>query len=153
MIQLYLAAPLFSEAQRTWNKSFSNGLLAAIGKRQFKTKTMIILPQELTIKPHYGSLAFAEEAYRKCICHLEYSTAVIAVLDGSQADDGTAFEVGYACAMNIPVIGIRSDPRPGEWNGCNIMLAIGCKKIHTYKENIEYEPLVDNIRMAARKEL
>ena len=30
---------------------------------------------------------------------------VVALVDGAQVDDGTAWEIGYACAMGIPVIG------------------------------------------------
>jgi nucleoside 2-deoxyribosyltransferase len=36
---------------------------------------------------------------------------VIALLDGSQVDDGTAWEIGYAFARGIPVYGIRTDSR------------------------------------------
>ena len=37
--------------------------------------------------------------------------AVVALLDGTQVDDGTAWEIGYAYAKGIPVIGIRTDFR------------------------------------------
>ncbi|MBO4318302.1 MAG: nucleoside 2-deoxyribosyltransferase [Mailhella sp.] len=36
---------------------------------------------------------------------------VVALLDGPQVDDGTAWEIGYACAKGIPVIGLRTDFR------------------------------------------
>jgi len=36
---------------------------------------------------------------------------VVALLDGTQVDDGTAWEIGFAYAKNIPVIGIRTDFR------------------------------------------
>ncbi|HEV3001158.1 MAG TPA: nucleoside 2-deoxyribosyltransferase [Solirubrobacteraceae bacterium] len=38
-------------------------------------------------------------------------TAVLAVLDGSDVDSGTASEIGYAAAYHRPVVGIRSDLR------------------------------------------
>ena len=34
-----------------------------------------------------------------------------AMLDGAQVDDGTAWEIGYAYAKGIPVIGLRTDFR------------------------------------------
>jgi nucleoside 2-deoxyribosyltransferase len=37
--------------------------------------------------------------------------AVLAILDGSDVDSGTAGEVGYACALGIPVVGLRTDLR------------------------------------------
>ena len=36
---------------------------------------------------------------------------VVALLDGAQVDDGTAWEIGYAYAKGIPVIGLRTDFR------------------------------------------
>lgn len=37
--------------------------------------------------------------------------AVVALLDGTQVDDGTAWEIGYAYAKGKPVVGIRTDFR------------------------------------------
>jgi nucleoside 2-deoxyribosyltransferase len=42
---------------------------------------------------------------------IEMADAVLAVLDGSDIDSGTAAEVGYAAAKAIPVVGVRSDFR------------------------------------------
>lgn len=39
------------------------------------------------------------------------SDAVLAILDGSDVDSGTAAEVGYACALGKPVVGLRTDLR------------------------------------------
>jgi nucleoside 2-deoxyribosyltransferase len=38
---------------------------------------------------------------------------VLAILDGSDVDSGTAAEIGYAAALPRPVVGIRTDVRPG----------------------------------------
>jgi nucleoside 2-deoxyribosyltransferase len=153
MLKIYIAAPLFSEAERKWNKALAKSLKEAISKRKFAIEAKITLPQEFELKHHYGSLQFAEEAYSKCIMHLEESNVVIAVLDGCQVDDGTAFEVGYACAKDIPVLGIRTDPRPGEFNGCNAMLSIGCKRIYCYQNNLDHDSVVDGIILAAQRRL
>jgi nucleoside 2-deoxyribosyltransferase len=37
--------------------------------------------------------------------------AVVAVCDGPQVDDGTAWEIGYAYGRNIPIYGLRTDRR------------------------------------------
>jgi len=37
--------------------------------------------------------------------------AMLAVLDGSDVDSGTASEIGYAAALEIPVVGLRTDTR------------------------------------------
>lgn len=44
------------------------------------------------------------EMIRECSC-------VLALLDGSDVDSGTAAEIGYAAALGRPVIGLRSDIR------------------------------------------
>lgn len=38
---------------------------------------------------------------------------VVALLDGPQIDDGTAWEIGFAYGKGIPVIGIRTDFHKG----------------------------------------
>jgi nucleoside 2-deoxyribosyltransferase len=41
------------------------------------------------------------------------ATCVLAFLDGSDVDSGTAAEIGYAAALPRPVVGVRTDLRPG----------------------------------------
>jgi len=42
---------------------------------------------------------------------LAKAEAVVAVCDGPQVDDGTAWEIGYAYGRNIQVFGLRTDAR------------------------------------------
>lgn len=42
---------------------------------------------------------------------LERADGVLAVLDGTDVDSGTAAEIGYAMAKGIPIVGIRTDTR------------------------------------------
>ena len=42
---------------------------------------------------------------------IDDSDAVVALLDGPQVDDGTAWEIGYAYAKGKPIVGIRTDFR------------------------------------------
>ena len=51
--------------------------------------------------------------------------AVLAVLDGTDVDSGTAAEIGYAAALGRPVVGLRTDIRPGGENpGCAVNLQV-----------------------------
>jgi nucleoside 2-deoxyribosyltransferase len=52
---------------------------------------------------------------------------VIAVLDGADADSGTAFEMGVAHAMGKPIVGVRTDYRAGAEHGVNIMCSRACR--------------------------
>lgn len=61
-----------------------------------------------------------------CKNALDECNLVVALLDGPQVDDGTAWELGYAYAKGIPAVGIRTDARyGGETQGgrINAMLA------------------------------
>lgn len=39
------------------------------------------------------------------------AAGILAILDGDDVDSGTAAEIGYACALGRPVVGLRSDLR------------------------------------------
>jgi nucleoside 2-deoxyribosyltransferase len=56
---------------------------------------------------------------------LQQADAVLAVLDGTDVDSGTAAEVGFAAACRLPVVGLRSDKRQaGENDGCSVNLQV-----------------------------
>jgi nucleoside 2-deoxyribosyltransferase len=51
---------------------------------------------------------------------------VLAVLDGTDVDSGTAAEIGYARARGKPVVGLRTDLREGGENaGTAVNLQVG----------------------------
>ena len=54
---------------------------------------------------------------------LDRAKVVVAVLDGPDVDSGTAWEVGYAFAKGILVVGVRFDYRQsGEDGSVNLMI-------------------------------
>ena len=53
----------------------------------------------------------------------ERADIVVAIIDGADADSGTAWEMGYAYAKGIPVIALRTDFRHvGACEHVNLML-------------------------------
>jgi nucleoside 2-deoxyribosyltransferase len=62
-----------------------------------------------------------EEIFSRCKHHLDNADMVIALLDGPQVDDGTAWEIGYfyrGKREGAKIIGIRTDfRRAGESAG------------------------------------
>lgn len=53
------------------------------------------------------------------------SVAMLAVLDGSDVDSGTAAEVGFAAALEIPIVGVRTDTRvTGDNDGAIVNLQV-----------------------------
>ncbi len=115
-MRIYIAAPLFSAAEREYNSKLGC-MLERLGHEVF-------LPQ----RECSGS---REEIFRCCLSGIESSELVVAVLEGSACDDGTAFEVGYAYALGKPIFGLRTDFRNvGEHGGAvNLMLASACRCI------------------------
>ena len=99
-MKIYQAGPLFTEAERAWHRAF--------GERLKEAGFEAVWPGDL-ISPGDGlSARQIMETDRDALlsCH-----AVVALLDGPQVDDGTAWEIGYAFAKGIPVVGLRTDFR------------------------------------------
>lgn len=114
---IYLAGPLFSTAERNYNLELANYLReGALG---------VFLPQEECV-----GLSGPGEIYEKCVEGIRGASVVVAVLDGPDADSGTSWELGYAVARGIPVIGLRTDFRQhGDDGGLNLMLSQSCTGI------------------------
>ncbi|MGO9019663.1 MAG: nucleoside 2-deoxyribosyltransferase [Syntrophobacteraceae bacterium] len=131
-MKIYFAGPLFSEAEREWIRSTIQKIetLAA----QHSAKLEIIFPYDLIPQEEIQSLGTnaKHEIFSRCKSHLDDADLVIAMLDGPQVDDGTAWEIGYYYAKKSPeqkIIGIRTDfRRAGESEGAivNPMLECSC---------------------------
>ena len=86
----------------------------------------IMLPQDYKHDDRFNDQKAFGLIFRACLEAIDASHCVIAWLDGPDADSGTSFEVGYAYAKGIPVIGIRTDFRLNQERGVNIMLSRAC---------------------------
>jgi len=102
MKTVYLAAPLFSEAECDFNRKLK-GELHNLGFKVF-------LPQEDSNNVH-DMTNRQEIIFNKNLTGLENSDLIVAVIDGADVDSGTAWEIGYAFAKGKPVIGLRTDFR------------------------------------------
>lgn len=112
---IYFAAPLFTLGERNFNSSLTENL------RQAGLK--VFLPQEECQGTH-------EEMFATCLKGVGEASIVVAILDGADADSGTCWEVGYACAKGIPVLGVRTDFRgTGDTEGFNLMLKFSCRTV------------------------
>ena len=101
-MHLYLAGPLFTQAERAWNRRLAD-LIAAGGHSVF-------LPQE-----EVQAIATLDAAtiFGVDVDGVRSADAVLAVVDGADPDSGTSFEVGLAFALGIPVVLVRTDFRAG----------------------------------------
>ena len=141
-MKIYFAGPLFSEADRLWIRSTIKKI-ETLG-RSLGVVVEIIFAYDLITVEEINSLGAnaRREIFSRCKNHLNDTEMVIALLDGTQVDDGTAFEVGYfyrGKPEGAKIIGIRTDFRnAGESAGSvvNAMIEISCDRIARSTEEL-----------------
>lgn len=129
-MKIYLAGPLFTLAERKFNEVLTNALkIEYPGIR-------VILPQKkgrelaaLKAKKLVSKKQFLRKMYKYSIFSIEKCDAVVAILDGADADSGTCIELGYAKAIGKRIIGVRTDFRGSEDRGLNLMISGICSRI------------------------
>ena len=125
-LNLYIAAPLFSQAELEFNIKVKEIL-----SPYFK----VFLPQEnaglliemvkngMTI-PKAGKLVFNRD-----LKTIKKMNLILIILDGQTVDEGASFELGYGFAKNKKCFGLQTDPRKPFLTGNNAMIAYSCQKI------------------------
>ena len=142
-MKIYFAGPLFSEAERDWIVK-AKGQILATAKTKPAIAITIVSPYYLITQEEINSLGEKAkfEIFSRCRSNLEDSDILIALLDGTQVDDGTAWEIGYFYAKKLPeqkIIGIRTDfRRSGECEGAliNAMIECSCDRIVRSREEL-----------------
>ena len=128
--RIYLAAPLFSEAERRFNRK-----IAAILARH---NLSVYLPQDAGDNTPGRDTGEHHEIFLANLSALQKSHIIIAVADGADADSGTAWEMGYAFANKIPVIALRTDFRMvGQQEHVNLMLEQSAAVVRSCRDLVE----------------
>ena len=102
MRRVYLAAPLFSDAEREFNCKLRDEIK--------KTGMEVFLPQEDSNNVNDAKNR-QHIIFNNNLSAIDNSDIMVAVLDGVDVDSGTAWEVGYAYSKGKPVFGLRTDFR------------------------------------------
>jgi nucleoside 2-deoxyribosyltransferase/predicted secreted protein len=124
---VYLAAPLFSEAERDFNRK----LFDILTSHHFQ----VYLPQEAGDDTCSRSHEVHGEIYQKHVRALHSVDVVVAVVDGADADSGTAWEMGYAFGIRKPVIALRTDFRmAGRCEHVNLMIEQSATVVGTIEQ-------------------
>jgi nucleoside 2-deoxyribosyltransferase len=118
---VYLAGPLFTVNERIINRQLAAAILAQLPEIE------VLLPQDFKHDDRFNDQRAFGIIFKGCVDAIDTSACVVAWLDGSDSDSGTCFEVGYAFAKGIPVIGVRTDFRLNQERGVNVMLSRACK--------------------------
>jgi nucleoside 2-deoxyribosyltransferase/predicted secreted protein len=113
--RVYLAAPLFSEAERTFN--------VMVASRLRENFFEVCLPQEAGDDSDTREQSEQNRLFDTNLLALRDSDITVAIVDGADADSGTAWEMGYSFARGKPVIALRTDfRRVGHHEHVNLML-------------------------------
>jgi nucleoside 2-deoxyribosyltransferase/predicted secreted protein len=125
--QVYLAAPLFSEAERNFNTSVAR----LLGAHLFE----VHLPQEAGDDSGTRDAREQERLFLHNKTAIEGADFIVAIIDGADADSGTAWEMGYAFALGKPVIALRTDfRRVGYHEHVNLMLEQSAEVVGSTEE-------------------
>ncbi|KLK88649.1 nucleoside 2-deoxyribosyltransferase [Methanoculleus sediminis] len=126
--RVYLAAPLFSEAEQTYNLALRELLEAHLFD--------VYLPQEVGDTSHTRCREEHRDIFAQHTAALRDVDTVVAVIDGADADSGTSWEMGYAHALGKKVVALRTDFRVvGHHERVNLMLEESARVV-TRKEDL-----------------
>ncbi|MTJ83433.1 MAG: nucleoside 2-deoxyribosyltransferase [Telmatospirillum sp.] len=97
-MKVYLAGPLFTTAERDFNRRLAEALRHA--------GHAVWLPQDHEQRSRTPAEIFADD-----VEGLHWADGVVACMDGPDPDSGTCWECGYAYARGMPVVLFRTDFR------------------------------------------
>ena len=101
-MRIYFAGPLFTSAERDWNAALASAIGAA-GHEVF-------LPQEQEPGKDAAGIFSTD------VGGIDWANALVAIMDGSDPDSGTCWEVGYAYRKK-PIVLVRTDMRRDQGSG------------------------------------
>lgn len=148
-MRIYCAGPIFTHAQRAWLRKLGERLrgdghdafVPAEAEQDF-------IEAERTPKQTERNATFEANTAKLAAAQL-----VVACFDGTDADSGTAWEVGFAHARRIPVLGYRSDYRSlGREGTVNLMLEHSCSQL-LWVPNATQDAMLDRLAEAVAEPL
>ena len=123
---VYFAAPLFSEAELSYNL-----LLTSILERHVDVylpqrdggKLVDLVAKGVDIEAAYKSI------FERDVQALKDADVLFLLMDGRSIDEGAAFELGYAAALKKSCVGLQTDPRRLLPLGNNPMIQVPLKLV------------------------
>ena|SRR4030067_1555181 len=137
MRTVYLAAPLFSEAELDFNRMLRDEIKSS----GFK----VFLPQEdsnnVKDRDDRQMIIFSKNE-----AAIKNSDIIVAVVDGADVDSGTAWEIGYAYALGKSILGLRTDFRTlGIEGTVNLMIERSAELFASIPELLNRLKLMENL--------
>lgn len=126
MTTIILLGPLFTQAQRMWNRMLKTAI-----EEKSRYECKVILPQDEAKKFIANNRIDYDGIVKECLENAESMDVAVAVLDGADADSGTCVELAWRKGRDatLPTVGVRTDFRQqGETDGLNAMVRRGGEK-------------------------
>ena len=119
-MNIYLAGPLFTLAERRFNEEVAAEL------ERLCPSLLVVVPQRYDTE-FLNAPDFHAKVFDCAIQSINCCDAVVAIVgDGPDSDSGTCIEIGYAKGLGKKVIGVRTDFRGSQEQGLNVMVARMC---------------------------
>jgi uncharacterized protein (DUF952 family)/nucleoside 2-deoxyribosyltransferase len=128
-LSVYVASPLgFTDAGRHYLSDVLHPALVAAGlsvhdpwadPTSIVASTVAIPPDDPRSHPALGAMNQTLGSLNAAA--IAAADGVLAILDGSDVDSGTAAEIGYATGLGIPVVGLRTDIRTSGDNAASVV--------------------------------
>ncbi len=135
-MKIFLAAPIFSLAEREFNSK----LAGELRKKGYE----VFLAQELGVLDSSDN-DIKRKLFKEDLKALNESDIVVAVLDGMEVDSGVTFELGYAYAKGKKIVGVRTDHRCfSPYEEVNLMIEVPSKIVRG-KSVEELAEKIDNV--------
>lgn len=131
--RIYIAGPLFSKAERDFNRRL---------KQILSPYFRVYLPQEdggLMVDMIAQGMPPREAAQRVFVTDvdaMETCDVLLIILDGRTVDEGAAFELGFAFARGKQCVALRTDPRQLLATGNNPMIESPLRQIFASVEDL-----------------
>lgn len=124
MKKIYIAGPMFSQAELKFNEEVSDML----EKNGFN----VFLPQRsgyklVDLMEQVGPSKARRMIFEKDFTAVRDADIIVIVLDGRVIDEGACIELGIGYALGKPCFGLKTDPRTMMNGQINPMIA-GCLK-------------------------
>lgn len=132
---VYIAGPLFTPGERLYLERLAREI-DALGFSTYLPHRDAGLAS--------GDRRNTRHLFAADIAALDRARVIVAVLNGPDVDSGTAFEIGYAVAKGVPVLGLYEDSRISDpETGFNVMIFHSCRIFPTT------EALLSEMKMLA----
>ncbi len=131
---LYVAAPFFSEAESRYNVAIKGVLEPSF--RVFLPQESGCLMSEM-VRSGIEVKDAAKRVFQTDIKAIQECDVLLIVLNGRAIDEGAAFELGFASAIEKPCFALQTDTRFAHAWGNNPMIDASVRRIFTSLSELE----------------